>query len=192
MNKKIDTSLLDKAIIFATNAHQGVERRGKGFPYIIHPLDALVVASTMTNDQEILAATVLHDVVEDTKYTIEDIRREFGDRVADIVNGETSLMLEGEDENTSWRRRKQATIDKLKNASFETKIVALSDKYVNMRDIKNDYLRLGNEFWNTFHSKDPKDHKWYYTSLVEALSDLKEYKAYHKFKYYVDSTFKDI
>ena len=63
MKKHIDSSLLDRAIIFAVNAHQGVERKGKGFPYIVHPMEAMSIVATMTNDQELLAAAVLHDVI---------------------------------------------------------------------------------------------------------------------------------
>ena len=76
----MDTSLLDKAIVFAVNAHSGLERKGKGFPYIVHPMEAASIAATRTNDQELLAAAVLHDTVEDTEVTLKDIEREFGPR----------------------------------------------------------------------------------------------------------------
>ncbi|MCQ2120034.1 MAG: HD domain-containing protein, partial [Bacteroidales bacterium] len=69
-NGPLDTSLLDKAILFATRAHSGTERRGKGFPYIVHPMEAVEIAATMTSDQELLAAAILHDTVEDTDVTI--------------------------------------------------------------------------------------------------------------------------
>ena len=55
-NNPLDTTLLDKAIIFAVKAHSGTERRGKGFPYIVHPMEAMEIVSTITNDQELLAA----------------------------------------------------------------------------------------------------------------------------------------
>ena len=77
-NKYIDSTLLDRAIIFAVNAHRNTERRGKGFPYIVHPLEAVEIVATITPDQELLAAAALHDTIEDTDVTVEDIRREFG------------------------------------------------------------------------------------------------------------------
>ena len=86
--KQIDTSLVDKAIIFAVKAHEGVPRRGRDFPYIVHPLESLTIVATMTSEPELLAAAVLHDVVEDTDFTVEDIRAEFGDRVAELVDAE--------------------------------------------------------------------------------------------------------
>ena len=89
MEKQMDTSLLDRAIRFAVEAHSGVERRGKGFPYIVHPMEAMAIVATMTPDQEVLAAAALHDVVEDTEVTLDEIRSRFGDRVAQLVDTES-------------------------------------------------------------------------------------------------------
>ena len=58
--KRLDTDFLDRAINYAVKAHAGTERRGKGFPYIVHPMEAMEIVSTITNDQELLAAAVLH------------------------------------------------------------------------------------------------------------------------------------
>ena len=85
-NKYIDSTVLDKAIIFAVNAHHNTERRGKGFPYIVHPMEAVEIVATITPDQELLAAAALHDTIEDTDVTVEDIRREFGERIAGLVH----------------------------------------------------------------------------------------------------------
>ena len=84
-NNPLDTTLLDRAIIFAVHAHAGTERRGKGFPYIVHPMEAVEIVSTITPDQELLAAAALHDVIEDTDITVGTLRAEFGDRVAALV-----------------------------------------------------------------------------------------------------------
>ena len=94
-NKPLDTQLLDRAIVFAVKAHAGTERRGKGFPYIVHPMEAVEIVATMTPDQELLAAAALHDTVEDTYVSIEDIRAQFGDRVARLVEAESDVFMEG-------------------------------------------------------------------------------------------------
>ena len=73
-NKPLNTAILDRAIIFAVKAHTGTERRGKGYPYIIHPMEAVEIVATMTKDQELLAAAILHDTVEDTNVTVDQIR----------------------------------------------------------------------------------------------------------------------
>jgi len=106
-NKPLDTQLLDRAIVFAVQAHAGTERRGKGFPYIVHPMEAMEIVATMTPDQELLAAAALHDTVEDTDVTIEQIRAEFGDRVAALVAAESDEVVEGVSEEDSWHDRKK-------------------------------------------------------------------------------------
>ena len=82
-NKPLDTELLDRAIVFAVRAHAGTERRGKGFPYIVHPLEAVEIVATMTRDQELLAAAVLHDTLEDTDVTKEQIVA-LGDKLSNM------------------------------------------------------------------------------------------------------------
>ncbi|MBR1869579.1 MAG: bifunctional (p)ppGpp synthetase/guanosine-3',5'-bis(diphosphate) 3'-pyrophosphohydrolase, partial [Bacteroidales bacterium] len=107
-NKPLDTALLDRAIIFAVKAHAGTERRGKGFPYIVHPMEAVEIVSTITPDQELLAAAALHDTVEDTDVTVEELRAEFGDRIASLVADESDTFQEGVSEEDSWHSRKRA------------------------------------------------------------------------------------
>lgn len=188
-NKPLDTELLDRAIVFAVRAHAGTERRGKGFPYIVHPLEAVEIVATMTRDQELLAAAVLHDTLEDTDVTKEQIRAEFGDRIASLVASESDIVLEGVSEEDSWHARKQAAIDRLAHASHEAKMVALGDKLSNMRAIARDYAQQGDSLWNLFHAKDPKDHEWHYRGLAESLSELKETFAYQEFEQLINQVF---
>ena len=148
-NKPLDTSLLDRAIIFAVRAHAGTERRGKGFPYIVHPMEAVEIVATMTADQELRAAAALHATVEDTDVTVEQLRAEFGDRVASLVAAESDVFVEGVSETDSWRARKQAAIDRLAAAPHDAKIVALGDKLSNMRAIARDYAVQGEALWPT-------------------------------------------
>ena len=122
-NKSLDTTLLDRAIVFAVRAHAGTERRGKGFPYIVHPMEAVEIVATMTRDQELLAAAALHDTVEDTDTTVEQIREEFGDRIASLVASESDTMQEGVSEEDSWHARKQAAIDRLAAASHDASVI---------------------------------------------------------------------
>lgn len=187
-NKALDTTLFDKAVLFAVKAHANTERRGKGFPYIIHPMEAVEIVATITSDQELLAAAILHDTVEDTDVTIEQIRAAFGDRVASLVASESDIQLEGSEEDT-WHARKQAAIDRLAAASRDAKIVALGDKLSNMRAICRDYAVLGEEFWKRFHTSDPKEHEWHYRGLAASLSELSDTEAYKEFASLIDKTF---
>lgn len=188
-NKPLDTTLLDHAIIFAVRAHAGTERRSKGFPYIVHPLEAVEIVATMTSDQELLAAAVLHDTVEDTNVTLEQICAEFGERVASIVAVETDEPHQSPDNLENWRARKQAAIDRIAAASHDAKIVALGDKLSNMRAIGRDYDIQGDNLWTLFHSKDRKDHEWHYRGLAEALHELHDTLAYREFEQLINYVF---
>ena len=186
----MDTSILDKAIVFAVKAHQGVERKGKGFPYIVHPLESVAIAATMTSDQELLAAAVLHDTVEDTAVTHKDIEREFGKRVAQLVEAESDIEFEGKSREESWRLRKEEAIERLSAASNDVKMVALSDKLSNIRAIYRDYQAIGDKVWDLFCVKDAASHEWHFRGLARALSSLKGTFAYAEFIETIDKVFK--
>ncbi len=178
----MDTTLLDKAIVFAVRAHANTERRGKGFPYIVHPMEAVEIVATMTPDQELLAAAALHDTIEDTDVTANDLRAEFGNRVASIVVSESDEIDTSVSEEASWRDRKQAAIDRLAKASLESKMVALGDKLSNMRAICRDYAEIGDALWSRFHAPGGKaDHEWHYRGLAASLGELGQYAAYQEF-----------
>ncbi len=188
-NKPLNTELLDRAIIFAVNAHAGTERRGKGFPYIVHPMEAVEIVATITPDQELLAAAALHDTVEDTEVTVEQLRAEFGERIASLVASESDEMVDGVSEEDSWHDRKQAAIDRLAAATHDAKIVALGDKLSNMRAIARDYAMKGDELWKIFHASDPKDHEWHYRGLADSLRELSDTFAFKEFEGLIDQVF---
>lgn len=188
-NKYLDTELLDKAIVFAVKAHHNTERRGKGFPYIVHPLEAVEIVATITPDQELLAAAALHDTIEDTDVTVDDLRAEFGDRIAELVHSESDQFTEGVSEADSWHDRKQAAINRLAAASHDAKIVALGDKLSNMRAIARDYAVKGDALWQIFHVTDKASHEWHYRGLADSLSELKDTFAYQEFVRLIDQVF---
>ena len=188
-NNPLNTELLDRAIIFAVKAHTGTERRGKGFPYIIHPMEAMEIVATMTTDQEVLAAAALHDTVEDTDVTIEDLRLEFGDRIASLVAQESEERAEGMSDEESWHDRKRAAIDRLAKAPYDVKIVALGDKLSNIRAIARDYGEIGDALWKRFHAQDPKDHEWHYRGIADSLRELQDTTAFQEFESLINKVF---
>ncbi len=186
MNNPLDTSFFDKAVRFATEAHSGTERRGKGYPYIIHPMEAVSIVASITNDPEMLAAALLHDTIEDTDVTFEQIREQFGDRVVALVRYETAPLSD----DLTWREKKETQIDNLASAPFDSKVVALGDKLSNMRGIAMDYRQVGDAVWNRFHAPNGKpDIEWYYRSLAEVLVELSETLAYQEFVLLIEKTF---
>lgn len=187
----MENTILDKAIEFATQAHAGQVRKGTSVPYILHPLETAAICATVTDDLEILAAAVLHDVVEDTNTTIDNIEQQFGDRVAMLVSGESEDKREGMPAAETWRARKEETIEHIKSTKDPAvKLICLGDKLSNMRAIHRDFEALGDELWNRFNQKDPAQHAWYYRSLALALKpDFGETAAWQELATHVDAVF---
>lgn len=179
-NHFLNTELFDKAAHFAISAHANTERRAKGFPYIIHPMEAAAIVATMTTDPELLAAAILHDTLEDTEVTFEELRSQFGNRVAYLVLAESN---NGILRQTTWRESKSRAVERLANASHEGKIVAMGDKLSNLRAIASDYQLIGDQLWSRFHAPEgKKDVEWYYRALFDALNDLKGTLPYQEFE----------
>lgn len=189
--KEHDTvSVFERAISYATRAHAGAKRKGTGIPYIVHPIEAAAIASTMTTDEEMLAAAVLHDVLEDTDTTPEELEQLFGARILKLVQNETENKRKDLPPQETWRIRKQETITFLQDeASREAKMLALADKLSNMRAIYRDFQILGDELWQRFNEKDKKMHAWMYRAISEALQDLSEYMVWHEYNWLIDATF---
>ncbi len=178
-------NLLEEAIIYSTIMHQGKVRKINNSPYILHPLEVAQILSGMTDDVEIIAAGVLHDIVEDTDGTLGEIEKRFGKRVAGLVDSETEEEYAGEDRAATWRRRKEESLEKLKTGTdIGVKMLWLADKLSNMRSLAGSYGEMGEKIWEHLHQKDPEIHKWYYKTIAEYVEmDLNKTGAY---KEYID------
>ena len=176
-------NIFEEAVIYATIMHQGRLRKGKGTPYILHPLEVAQILSTLTDDLEVITAGVLHDIVEDTDGTIGEIRARFGERVASLVESETEHDFPGKTKDETWEARKAESLTVLANAKdFGVKQLWLADKLSNIRSVASIYSEKGNSIWELFHQKDPERHHWYYKSIAEILEmDLNKTGAFKEF-----------
>jgi myo-inositol-1(or 4)-monophosphatase len=182
--------MIDEAILFAAKAHQNEVRKGNGQPYIFHPIEVLSLVSLMSKDDEVLCAAVLHDTVEDTDVTREQIEAEFGSRVAALVAAESENKREDQKAEDTWKIRKQETIDHLRRTTDrDVKILSLADKLSNLRAIHRDYMAIGDKLWDRFHQKDPKEIGWYYRSFEETCAELKKTAAYQEYVGLLDKVF---
>lgn len=182
--------ILNCAIIFATEAHRGAFRKGTGIPYILHPLEAAAIAATVTGDYEVLAAAVLHDVIEDTAVTEDELREVFGTRVAELVSAESENKRAELPAGDTWRIRKQETLEALAlEDRRDVKILVLADKLSNVRAIHRDFRALGDALWERFNMKDKEQIGWYYRSIAGALeSELGETLAWQEYRGLVEET----
>lgn len=175
-------ALFQQALQFAAEAHKGTFQKQIRVPYIMHPMEAAMITHTITKDAEVLAASALHDVIEDTAFTYEDICQGFGKRVADIVQEESENKRRHMLPEDSWMLRKEEGIRRIKNASKEGKWVALGDKLSNMRATARDYEIYGDAVFDRFHRKEKSVHEWYHRGLLDSLSELSDTPAYREYQ----------
>ncbi len=181
--------LVIRALELAARAHQGGTRKGNlSLPYIVHPVEVAMILQENGMNEEIIAAGLLHDTLEDTKITREELKNYFGERILNLVIG-ASEKLENRD-NTCWEKRKKHTVNYLKDASMAVKYVACADKLSNIKSMIRDYDVIKDELWQRFNRGYEKQ-KWYYQSLVESLKDLEGLKMYDQFKDCVEELFQN-
>ena len=184
--------LLSEAVVFAVKAHDGMRRKKSDSPYILHPLEAAAIVGTMTDDQNILAAAALHDVVEDAGITLWEIEEKFGKRVRQLVASETEDKREGRPSSETWRIRKEESLAVLKNTDdLGVLMVWLGDKLANMRSIYREWKVEGHTMWNGFNQKDPKQQAWYYRSIAALTMRLSSFSAWLEYKALVDLVFEE-
>jgi (p)ppGpp synthase/HD superfamily hydrolase len=156
---------IDFAIEVAAKAHRNQLRKGTDIPYISHPYAVGLLLLQAGCSEEVIVAGILHDTVEDTPITLEYIREHFGDKVASIVGG-----CSEPDKSLPWEERKRHTIEFLRTAPPEIRMVTCADKLHNIRTILAEYERLGDEVWKRF-KRGREAQEWYFRGLVESISN---------------------
>ena len=175
--------LVSEAVAFAAKAHDGMRRKKSSVPYILHPMEAAVIVGTMTDDQHIIAAAALHDVVEDAGITIEEIEERFGKRVRDLVQSETEDKRADLPPASTWRIRKEESLSVLKTTDdIAVLMVWLGDKLANMRSFYRDWKVEGDAMWQRFNQKDAWEQAWYYRSIVDLTERLSGTSAWLEYK----------
>ena len=178
---------LDYAILFATKAHDGQRRKSDDVAMIFHPFTVGMILQRAGMSEDTVIAGILHDVVEDTKYSLDDIEKIFGKHVRDIVDEVT------EDKSLAWKERKIEAIEKVRTASFEGKMVECVDKINNLETLYDLLVEKGDVAWESFH-KPLEDQTWYYTEMYKAVVDnLKnsdKNELVNRYKVVLDKVFK--
>ena len=173
---------IDLACKVAAKAHYGVKRKGTETPYITHPMAVAIILAQAGASEDVIAAALLHDTVEDTDVTLQDIAGQFGGEVARVVAG-----CSEPDKKKSWEERKEHTIGDLKTAAEGVWLVICGDKLHNVRNMALDYSKYGDDMWERFNRGKEKQ-VWYYSSLVESLACNRDYHPglFDEFKEEVD------
>lgn len=157
-----------KAINTAARLHDGQERKGDGLPYIIHPVSVALMLMEHTNDEDVMIAGILHDTIEDTDYTKEQMEEEFGSRVTEFVLEVTELP-----KAQSWQERKDAYLEHLSSASHEARLICAADKLHNLQSMLAAVEKFGQDVHKHFNA--PMDKKlWFYEECLKILQNDKE------------------
>ena len=156
--------ITEKAKSFAITAHIGqIRKSDKEKPKIIHPINVANILQEYNFDDNVIAAGYLHDVIEDTKYTKEDLLKSFGEDVVSLVLGATE-----EDKSLSWEERKQKTITKVKTLDLRHKAIVCADKISNLEDLRIIFEINEKKDFSAFKRGFDKQ-KWYYTGVYDSL-----------------------
>lgn len=164
-NRPPPNNMIDRAIEVAARAHQGQVRKATDLPYIAHPYTVGMMLARAGCSVAVIAAGILHDTVEDTYLTLENIREQFGDDVAEIVEG-----CSEPDKGAPWEVRKKHTLEHLRAAPRNVRVVACADKLHNLRTIREAYEEMGESVWTRF-KRGRAEQEWYYRGLAESLRE---------------------
>jgi len=154
---------IEYAIYYATKAHDGKRRKNEDIAMIFHPFTVGMLLLRNGCDDDIVAAGILHDVVEDTPHSFEDIEREFGKSVRDYVYDASEP-----DKSLEWEDRKKHTIEHIKTAPLGSKLIVACDKIHNLEHLADCIELYGEEEAYTCLKRKKDAQKWYYTSVYES------------------------
>lgn len=173
------SNVILEAIHFANAAHQGQARKvSSSTPYIVHPLSVAITLIKYGCSDEVIAASILHDTIEDTKVTYEQIKLHLGKEIADLVQAVTEL-----DKSHSWEERKGAYLAHLRTAPLEAVFISCADKLDNIRSLRKELSmpEIGVKAWDSYNSP-PDRQKWFFESLVKTFESRLNEDATGNFK----------
>ena len=184
-------SLVDQAIGYAAKAHEGQHRKSGSTPYIAHPFGVAMILQQLDCDETVIAAGLLHDIVEDTKTTLDEVRDRFGDEVADIV----AVCTEPPKKKVNWESRKLSMINSLRDAPLEAKLVAAADKYHNLSHTLHNEQEDGVRAWKRF-GRGKRQQAWYYrtvaASILANIPHPEHYAIFKQLELIIDELFAGI
>jgi len=164
------TTRFKEALVYAFNLHKDQTRKFLPVPYFAHLMGVASIVLEAGGDEDTAIAALLHDAVEDHGGipTLDEIRRGFGDRVADIVDQCTDAYI---NPKPPWHDRKEQYLIKLHLATPEARLVSIADKLYNVRAINDALRKYGEVVWSQFNGR-KQGTLWYYRALLEEFRML--------------------
>ena len=166
----------EQAKQFAYKAHKGMKRKGRDTPFTYHLELVNKILKTLTTDDEILAAGWLHDVIEDTPITLDELKKEFNSKICYYVD------LETEDKSLPWKDRKLKQINELKENNSKVILIAFADKMANLTEMDSDYQLEKEKLWERFNRGKDEQH-WYYLEFYKIFKESKYFSQKQLMRY---------
>ncbi len=162
------TPKIEKAIRKAAFLHGGQTRKAElPIPYVTHLFSVAVILSMYTENEEVIIAGLLHDVIEDTSCSPDELEADFGSRIRDLVL-EVTEEKERNGQKILWRDRKSTYLMQMRSSSEEALLIATADKIHNLQTTIDDHKRVGPTMWKNFAA--PVDEQlWFFESFLEIL-----------------------
>ncbi len=170
LSKKVQQALNDTLVY-----HRHQKRKGTDIPYAAHPISLAVLLIDGKFSEEMVIAALLHDTIEDTSMTEEELKNRYGSRVYELV-----MACTEKDQSEPWEKRKLHTIEKFNYLDEEVKWILLVDKLHNLYSMVEQYKVVGDELWR-FFSRGYEKQKWYYSELLKNFREYKPFKNHDLF-----------
>jgi (p)ppGpp synthase/HD superfamily hydrolase len=172
------------AIQFMLSAHENQRRKIDGDVYAAHPIETAILLASFGCSEDVIVAGLLHDTLEDTATTYEEIMAQFGERVVALVQECTER-----DKMQEWHIRKKETLHFIRtSASYDAKTIILADKLSNIRSIQRGLRTIGDDIWLRFNAG-YEDQKWYFNESLDALVELEDLEMYGELRSCISAVF---
>lgn len=173
--------MIQEAFLFAYYAHSQQKRKDSK-PYIVHPVEVAMELARNGAGEELICAGFLHDTIEDTNVTREQLEQSFTPHVVELVTGDN------EDKTKSWEERKQAALDSLRRGSREHRMLMCADRLANLRNIRLGLAEEGDAVWSRF-KRGRAQQAWLFRETTAALAPLAGLPMYEELKALTEEIF---
>ncbi|WP_214749937.1 HD domain-containing protein [Exiguobacterium sp. s189] len=159
--------LVEEALRFSSIRHGGQHRKGSSIPYLSHPFSVALLLETDHQPPTVVAAGLLHELIEDTKTDPQEILTKFGQDVLRLV-----LAVSEKNRDQTWEQRKQMTLEHISSLQFDEVALLVADKLHNLRSIRYDLEMEGMTVWQRF-KRPMRDQSWYYHQLLRSFEPFR-------------------
>lgn len=179
MNEIKPVSIIEKAARISVLAHEGNTRKADGLPYIIHPFMVALKLVKYNFPETVIAAALVHDVLEETDYSPEQLKAELGEKVFEIVRDVTN------DKSLSWEEKKKKYVESVRNGSEGAKAIAVADKIHNLESLLIAHAEQGPKLWKKFN-RGKEQKLWFENEVLKMLKETWQHPLIEEYEQLLD------